>query len=315
MNGNNHIKNNHLPSFFHPERIFFNLYLGGGLQYKVWVRPGTWMNEERMNRLLKDIHEIALAGKGEKDIPDYGVLKGERKDLENRVITICYEKKTGRPVGLSAQVLMDVPLGLTVVSVLHLGLVYVAKDFQKKSIVGLLYLLPCMLLMFRTGFRPLWVSNVSQVPSIVGMVAEYFENTYPNPIQETKQTIMHKSLAEGIIKHYRSAFGTGEDAIFDTGKQIIYNSYTGGSDNLKKSFEECPKHRNEKVNAFCKENLDYTRGDDFLQVAVLSGKIINNFFAKRLHGTPRLEWYAYLMMIGIVTTALPALKWLTRKPK
>ncbi|MEO8146939.1 MAG: hypothetical protein ABI723_04840 [Bacteroidia bacterium] len=302
-------------TFFRPDKFYCRVDLGGGIIYKVYERPGKWMKEKDLKSLTNDIHTIAISGQGEKEIPDYGVLKGNTHDLKNRVITIGYEKKTGRPVGFAAQIFLDVPLGLHVTEVLHLGLVFVAKDYQKKSVLGMLYILPNILLLIKSGFRPIWISNVSQVPSVIGVVSDYYAEVYPDPIHITKQSLMQKALAGGIMQNHRNAFGTGDDAIYDEEKQIIYNSYTGGSDNLKKSFDESPKYRVEIVNEFCKVNLDYERGDDFLQIGILSGKLIQNFFVKRVSGVSRLQWFLYLFVAGILTVMLPILQWLTRKNK
>jgi hypothetical protein len=116
------------------------------------------------------------------------------------------------------------------------------------------------------------------------------------------------------MRFHRKAFGTGEDAIYDADKQIIYDSYTGGSDNLKKTFEESPKYKLEKVNIFCKDKLDYKRGDDFLQIGTLSSKLIHNFFSKRVAGVSKTQWGFYLLIASIFSILLPILKWLTRKP-
>jgi len=74
-------------------------------------------------------------------------------------------------------------------------------------------------------------------------------------------------------------------------------------------------YRDEKVNHFCKEHLDYNRGDDFVQIGTLSGKIIHNFFSKRVSGVSRMQWSLYLLVAGVFITFLPILKWLTRKPE
>lgn len=299
--------------FFRSEKFYCQIDIGGGVFFKIWERPGRWMEEKQLNQMLEDIRYVALSGQGEKDIPDYGVLKGEKSDLNNRVITISYDKKSGKPVGFAAQIFLDVTLGINIVEVLHMGLVFVTKDYQKKSMLGLLYILPNILLLLKRGFRPLWVSNVSQIPAIIGVVADYYDKVYPNPIHPTYQTLMHKSLGVGIMKDYRSAFGTGDDATYYAEKQIIANSYTGGSNNLKKTFEESPKYRSEIVNIFCRENLDYHRGDDIIQLGVLSGKLIHNFLSKKVSGVSRLQWFAYLLIASIFITLLPVLRWLTRK--
>jgi|APTNR8051073442_1049403.scaffolds.fasta_scaffold00017_155 hypothetical protein len=301
-------------TFFRPEKFYCQLELGGGMIFKVWECPGRWLSDKNLDKLITDIHQVAVAGQGVKEIPDYGVLKGDREDLKKRVITMGYEKGTGKPIGFAAQIFLDVPLGLNMVEVLHLGLVYIAKDYRKKWIPGMLYILPNILLLIKRGFRPLWISNVSQVPSVIGIVADYYDSVYPDPIHVTKQTLMQKSIGEGILMHHRQAFGTGAEAEYDSDLQIIYNSYTGGSDNLKKSYEECSKYRDEKVNLFCRQNLDYARGDDFLQIGTLSGKIVHSFFSKRVSGVSRMQWLLYLLVAGVFIALLPILKWLTRKP-
>ena len=70
----------------------------------------------------------------------------------------------------------------------------------------------------------------------------------------------------GIMSRHRAVFGVGDDAGFDEARFVITNAYTGGSDELKKTFEAAPKHRDEQYNAFCASELDYARGDDVLQI-------------------------------------------------
>ena len=60
------------------------------------------------------------------------------------------------------------------------------------------------------------------------------------------------------MRRHRRVFGVGEDAGFDEARFVITNAYTGGSDNLKKSFDVAPKHRDEAYNDFCREQLDYS---------------------------------------------------------
>lgn len=299
--------------FFRPEKFFCKLDLGGDLQFKIWECPSEWCSNSELEIIYNDLHLIATESQQGKDTPDYGVLKAEKDDLKNRIITIGYDRKSKKPVGFSAQIYLNVPVGMSIIQVLHLGLVYVTPTYQKKSLLGLLYILPNILLLMKRGFRPLWTSNVSQVPSVIGVVADYYQNVFPNPIYQTRQTLLHKSLGRGIMKYYRKAFGTGEDAVYDPEKQIIYNSYTGGSDNLKKKFDECPKYRDNKVNIFCEEHLNYIRGDDFLQLGLLSSSLISNFFNKKIAGVSRIQMFFYLIITAFITTLLPVLRWLTRK--
>jgi hypothetical protein len=275
--------------------------------FKIWIKPSKWLTDNDLQQIVDDIQTVTMAGQGEKDVPNYGVLEGDKQDLSNRLITIAYDKETQKPIGFAAQIFLQVPVKTTIVEVLHLGLVFIDKAFQKKAVVGWLYILPNLLLLVKRGFRPIWISNVSQVPCVVGIVAQHYGKVYPNPMDNTPQTEMHKLIFLGIMKHYRSAFGTGEEATYDAEKQIIFDSYTGGSDNLKKTFEEAPKYRNEVVNAYCQANLDYNRGDDIVQIGRLSRHLIHYFCTKNFKGY-NLKWGAYLCVLTIFRTVNGFLK-------
>jgi hypothetical protein len=276
--------------------------------FKIWMKPSKWLTNNDLQTIIDDIQTVTIAGQGDKEVPNYGVLQGQKTDLDNRLLTIAYDKATNKPIGFAAQIFLAVLVKTVVVDVLHLGLVFVDKAFQKKSVVGWLYILPNLLLLAKRGFRPIWISNVSQVPSVIGVVADHYANVYPNPLKNVVQSEMHKLIFESIMQHHRSAFGTGEEATYNSEKQIIFDSYTGGSDNLKKTFEEAPKYRNEAVNAFCKAHLDYNRGDDFVQIGRLSRNLIHTFFRKNFRGF-NIKWASYLCVAGvfeaILTVAYP----------
>jgi hypothetical protein len=268
---------------FRSKRFYCCIDWGGDIVFKLWECPGKWLTPTALDVLRHDLQAIAHLAQGEKALPVYGVLGENQEDLNNRVITIGYDKRTKQPIGFAAQAWLDVVIDeKKPINVLHLGLVYVAQNYQKKAIVGLLYILPNILLLFKRGFRPLWISNVSQVPCVVGVVADYYSQVYPNPLHFSKQRRIHCELGQAVFNDHKNVFGTGDEAIYDTQRQIIYNSYTGGSDNLKKSFEECPKHRVAAVNTFCNAHLNYERGDDFLQIGVLSTHLIYTFFKKKV---------------------------------
>jgi hypothetical protein len=129
-----------------------------------------------------------------------------------------------------------------------------------------LYGLTALVLFARDGLRQKWISNVTQVPSVVGMVSQTFSDVFPSPHPDARQSFAHLQLARGIMSRHRAVFGVGAEAGFDEARFVITNAYTGGSDALKKTFEAAPKHRDEQYNAFCARELDYARGDDVLQI-------------------------------------------------
>ena len=259
-----HLKMNILGS----TRISLSIPIGT-IKYKIYECPGLWCSDSELQKITNDLNIIAKNCHGDKDIPEYGVLEGNREDMSKRLITIAYDRKTKKPIGFSAQIFLDLIDGNFHEKILHLGLIYVDKSVRGKNITYLLSVFPNLLIVLKNGFRDIWISNVTQVPAVVGLVSQNYLDVYPN-IDNNAQSFYHKRLGELIIKDHNHSFGVGKDASYESEKQIIRNAYTGGSDNLKKTFAEAPKHRNEKINELCESSLDYNRGDDFLQLGRLS---------------------------------------------
>ena len=92
--------------------------------------------------------------------------------------------------------------------------------------------------------------------------------------------------------------------------QVITNAYTGGSNNLKKSFEAAAKHRDERFNRFCEEALDYARGDDLLQIGRIDLATARRFLARNVprRALPQLAVQGAILAIQAVVA--PLVQWL-----
>ena len=273
---------------------------------RVVGRPGVWMEPAKIDQLLADMRAVVAQSLDGQSL-DYGVF-ADRRRLDRAIITVLYEKRTRRPVGFNALQFMPVVVRGREEEVLHLGLAMVAPDYRGKSLSWALYGLTVMLAFFHQQLRPLWISSVSQVPSVVGLVADGFANVYPSP-RHTRRSYAHLVIARQIMKQYRAVFGVAEDAGFDATRFVITDAYTGGSDHLKKTFDEAPKHRDDAVNAFCRDNLNYDRGDDFLQIGQY-----NLFASKRylLRSVPRASLpsvFYHVAFLALSTMILPVVHW------
>jgi hypothetical protein len=271
------------------------------------------MAPEAVAKLLEDMREVVRRGIG-RDLP-YGVLSGEPERLRRAVITLLYEKKAGRLIAFNALSYMPIELRGQPTKALHLGLVMIDPGYRAKGLSWVLYGLTCMLVFVRQGLRPLWISNVTQVPSIVGKVAESFVTAYPNPFHNSRRSFDHLCVAREIMRKHRNVFGVGPDAGFDEDHFVITNAYTGGSDNLKKSFTDAPKHRDDRANDLCRTQLDYDRGDDFLQVACFDQAAALRYLLREVprNSLPGLLYRLAFILLGRVL--LPVLPWLTpREP-
>ncbi len=274
----------------------------------IFERPGRWMQTDDLADLLEDLRRVAR-----KNLPartlDYGVLGGDKERLSTCVITMVYEKKTGEPIAFN--VLSWIPLDLhgEAIELLHLGLVMIDPDARSKGFSWVLYGLTCFMFYLRGGMRPIWISNVTQVPAVFGLVSQNFSDVYPGH-SNVKQSFHHLALARQIIGSHSSVFGVGSDAIFNEDSFVIENAYTGGSDNLKKTFEDCAKHRDQEFNLVCDTQLNYERGDDFLQIGQLSLSSARDFAFKKI---PRKSILALATSFGFMMAqafVLPAMHWL-----
>lgn len=282
----------------------------GGLLVELFDRPGRWMSDEKLEALVTAMRTVAIAGQRGKPMPVYGALKGEREDLGRRCITLVSLKKTGEPIGFCALAYFDLSIGARVLSVVHLGLLYVSPEHQHRHLSNVLYGASTLLLLMKSGLRGFWISNVSQVPAAVGLTAHHYDDVYPRPGPTARQRFMHLVLARAIMKDHRTAFGVGDDAGFDEARQVITNAYTGGSDDLKKTWDEAPKHRDPAINELCRTWLDYDRGDDVLQLGRCNVRSIWRFFSSKLPGNAGVQIAWQALSIIVVGALTPMVRWL-----
>ena len=270
-------------------------------------KPGLWMSDTELAQLVKSLQEVVKKSILVGDL-DYGVLTGRRDKLSRAVITLISDNETGDPLAFNALAAMPCVLRGQDMEVLHLGLVVVAPGKREGGFSWILYGLTSVLIFLRNRLQTIWVSNVTQVPAIIGKVTESFSDVFPAP-ESSRRSFDHLSLARQINSRHREVFGVGTDADFDEKKFIFMNAYTGGSDHLKKTFEQAQPHRNVAYNDFCKNFLNYGRGDDFLQLGKMDINSTKNYL---LRSVPRASLMAmaggffFLVLQGLI---LPVVSW------
>jgi hypothetical protein len=280
---------------------------------RIVERPGLWMSPQACAALLADMQAVVRT-----TLPeglDYGVLSGDPERLRQAVVTILYDRASGRPIAFNALTVMGMELRGRSIEAVHLGLVMVDPGHRTQGLSWVLYGLTCILLFVRRGLRPLWISNVTQVPAIIGKVAEAFGSAWPNPFTEGRRSFDHLAVAREIMRKHRHVFGVAPEAGFDEARFVITDAYTGGSDNLKKTFEQAPKHRDARPNALCERELDYRRGDDFLQVARLDMASVRGFLLREVPRASLPSVMAHMAFLFVSGLLLPVVHWLNpREP-
>lgn len=264
----------------------FTVPITRDLVCRVIERPGAWMANDRLAALVHELRDVAAATVAGGALT-YGVLTGERPALARSIVTVIYQRGLHRALAFSAMAWLPVTVDGRATQVLHMGLALVRADARGRKLSRSLYALSVLAAFIRRGCRGLWMSNVSQVPSAIGSFASYFSRVYP-AAGGARPTRAHQQIAAQLMEHHRAAFGVGADAEFDAAHFVIRNAYTGGSDNLKKSFAQATHHRDAAIERLCLEQLDYQRGDDFLQVGRYTAFVVLRCLARRL----RL-WYSH----------------------
>ena len=250
---------------FQQPTIDLSLRTHAGLTTRIVESPGLSLAQADLDELVSQLRTVAG-----KTLPagslTYGIFSGDREKLSRAIVTLISDEATGRPIAFNALSVMSVELDGEPEQVTHLGLVMIDPDVQGQGLSWVLYGLTTLVLFARDGLRPKWISNVTQVPAVFGMVCDTFSDVFPSPDAGARRSFAHLQLARGIMREHRAVFGVGGEAGFDETRFVITDAYTGGSDALKKTYDSAPKHRDEQYNAFCARELDYDRGDDVLQL-------------------------------------------------
>jgi len=279
----------------------------GGLDVQISEFPGCWMQTDSLAALRTDLRTIAKATLTAGSL-DYGVFS-EDSDALTRTIVTLVKQRDGTPIAFNALPVMETRINNRDTKVLHLGLVMVDPEQRNRGLSWILYGLTCFLIFLRNGLRPIAVSNVTQVPAVTGLVGETFSNVYPTPSTSENVDFHKLLLARAIMSNHRHVFGVGPDAEFDEDRFVITNAYTGGSDHLKKTFEESAKHRIEDYNDFCQQNLDYNRGDDILQLGQMDLAAAATYISKEVPKGSVLNVIALSTLVAVRRVILPVTHW------
>src|SRR5882762_3255325 len=170
---------------FSQETIDLSLRTHTGLQTRIVESPGQSLSQQDLDQLVADLRTIAG-----KILPagslTYGIFSGERERLSRAIVTLIVEEATGRPIAFNALSVMDVELDGEPQQVTHLGLVMVDPEVQGQGLSWVLYGLTTLVLFARDRLRPKWISNVTQVPAVFGMVCETFSDVFPSPRSDAR---------------------------------------------------------------------------------------------------------------------------------
>ncbi len=230
---------------------------------EIYNKPGINLPQTELEKLHQEILEIAKECL--EDIPDYQCLSGKRSEYDRLIIAVSRDE-TNRMNGFCSSYILDADkegkilhLGLTCVSPRSRGLGLTHKLTSK---VITTYLLRYSL------FRPAWISNIACVLSSLGNVAMHFEDVYPSPFMKLP-TEHHIRIAKFIDQNFRHELYINQNATFSPDKFVFEKSVTGTM--FEKNKEDTHYyHRDVELNNFYKEMINFTNGDEVLQIGKIS---------------------------------------------
>ncbi len=113
------------------------------------------------------------------------------------------------------------------------------------------------------------------------------------------------------MARHRHVFGVGPAAGFDEERFVITDSYTGGSDHLKKPFADATPHRQAVFNEACRRGLDYERGNDFLQIGQVNLQATQGYLLKEVPKDSLAGVAVQLAFLFLASLVAPGLRWFT----
>jgi hypothetical protein len=246
------------------------------LNYQTYFYPGKKLATKELNQLVGELKEVASQCFDE--LPSYQALTGDREILKRVVLTAARDE-AGKMLGFCSSIVLPVP---DVGNVLHLGLTCVHPEARGLRLTHkLTSKLLLKYLLVEAPFEETWISNCACVLSSLGNVALYFEDLYPSPNGPVTPSYIHRRIAQKIDESYRADMAVNVGARLDLENFVFRGSVAGTT------FEKDPAdarfhHRNPKLTKFYSELLDFSKGDEALQVGKVSLFTFPKYMMKNL---------------------------------
>ena len=232
-------------------------------RYQILHKPGLYFTDFEIRNLVHDIRDVAVTAFN--PIPDYQAMTGTREELSDKIIALAWDKTT--LAGFASTVELHIP---TIGNILHLGLTVVRPEYRSNGLTHLLMqkAITSYIIQKAIYFDKLWVTNCAAVLSSLVNVALHFEQVYPSPHPVT-YTQQHKVIAETIDQLYRKKIYIRDDSYFDSTNHIFKSSVKGTV--FQKDINDTSYyHRNTEYNNYYKNLMDFSNGDEILQVGYAS---------------------------------------------
>lgn len=240
---------------------------GKRYRYQLLYTPGKTMSDVEIQELVSHLRDVASTAFD--TLPDYQVLRGTRKELEDKVIAIAW-RQDGTMAGFCSTVILSVD---GVGDVLHLGLTVVRPEDRRHGLTHILTsrAVKGYLLRHKPLVGKVWISNCAAVLSSLVNVAMHFEHVYPSPFVKKQKKVMDKymNIARTIDEKYRDKIYIMDHAHFDE-KSFVFRGSVKGTVFQKDGADSRYYHRNLYLNDYYLNQMNFNEGDEVLQIGYAS---------------------------------------------
>jgi hypothetical protein len=242
-------------------------------------QPGSWMSDHDLALFKKDLDCVNhLSGKA----LTYGVFDPSLNFSEIRSFleksNFCLIKDKGEPVGFFYNLIMKEESP----AIIHAGLILLAKN-RGVDLIKIPYGL--MAILHYKNYGKHYYSNICSTPSIIGIFSNMYSNVWPShkanlikPPNKYYYTVLDL-LYSNYIKLYFPADGLEIDK-----KRFILRSKFPDLGIFETNIRKLPRYSKAEINVFCLYWIDYTKGEDMIQIGVVDWYCIQKIrFALLFH--------------------------------
>lgn len=242
-----------------------------GYELEYLMQPGKQMNDEEILSLKSTMQSVAaLAGKKF----NYGVFDPSMTAAECRAYmtraNVCIMRDQGEAIGF----ICNIVLRETGTPIIHAGLVVIARN-RGHNLMTFSYCWMSILQYRKFGRH--YFTNISSTPSIVGSFGEQVAHVWPSHKgnQLKPPTKDYTRVLDVVEEEYIQKYFKSEGCVVDKRRFVLQSPSTemGFETNMKK----LSRHSNPEANYFCMFWLDYSKGEDLIQVGVMDWKTVAKF--------------------------------------
>jgi len=245
------------------------------LSYKVYDRPGKKMSQDELQKLYCELLDVAKTCLDE--IPDYQCLSGRKEEFDRLIISVV-RNESGKLLGFCSSYILD---GGELGNIFHLGLTCVRPEGRGLKFTHTLTSKVVQHFLFKYSlFKPSWVTNVACVLSSLGNVSMYFDDVYPSPAVKSPCSEQMK-VATLINLKYRNELYVSSKANFNK-ETFVFEESVLGNMFQKEAFDKRYLHRNNDLNDYFRNLMNFERGDEVLQVGKVSLLTFPSYFFRKI---------------------------------